>query len=546
MDLESDTPFMSSRVLSKELCPHGPGTFSAFGGLVWVSCNIVSDDGSGGIGMGGELVGSDESVRALAGTPSAHSRISSYANYTKTNHTAGPGDLTFYYLANALNANDAMHWDFMAKTIAISTQCTPITQQCLPDAQWPVDVDLNDDGYREFSCTPGFGANFTYSGASQTIDADYKEDGAGSNTRVDRPAVGMAFAPDAQLSERIGRYDPSLGPILNDGSNQSLPIPNVSYKYIQPANPLYFGAWALGYPGFSSNQTTIRAAATNPLLNDSQIYRSEMGLSTEWVLSCSATVYDVLYTFVNGTVQTFNVTPAAPEMGGLIAGPFALEQVKERAIALQSIASAASASDNSSSLANTFADHWSQAALALSAGVFSAETDILIQWRNARQVARVPKAPLYILLALKAVYVLAVIALAIGAYCFTHPAETEIVKTQLSTRGLAAAHFDTPDILQTKVVSQLKERLQPTTTKDNQAESNDPAAGGLKRAATFLGDLPDKRIGVVAHEDGVWRFAVVANGVWNGIKPLAVDLVNIEAKAGNLGTPGEVVKAWIK
>jgi hypothetical protein len=194
-----------------------------------------------------------------------------------------------------------------------------------------------------------------------------------------------------------------------------------------------------------------------------------------------------------------------------------------------------------------FADHWSRTVLALSAGVMSREPNLLTQIRSEpRQVARVPLLPLYILLALKAIYVIAVIALAIGAYCFTHPAETEIVKTQLSTRGLAAAHFDEPDILQSKVVSQLSERLQPATTRDDQAEPDDPAKGGLKRAATFLGDMPDKRIGVVAHADGVWRFAVVANGVWNGIKPLAVDLVDVEAKEGHLGTAGDLVKAWIK
>ena len=137
-----------------------------------------------------------------------------------------------------------------------------------------------------------------------------------------------------------------------------------------------------------------------------------------------------------------------------------------------------------------FADHWSQTVLALSAGVMSREPNLLTQIRSTpRQVARVPLLPLYILLALKAIYVIAVIALAIGAYCFTHPAETEIVKTQLSTRGLAAAHFDEPDILQSKVVSQLSERLQPATAKDDQADLEDPAKGGLKRAATFLGDI---------------------------------------------------------
>jgi hypothetical protein len=34
--------------------------------------------------------------------------------------------------------------------------------------------------------------------------------------------------------------------------------------------------------------------------------------------------------------------------------------------------------------------------------------------------------------------------------------------------------------------------------------------------------------------------------VWNGIKPLAVDLVDVEAKEGHLGTAGDLVKAWIK
>ena len=142
------------------------------------------------------------------------------------------------------------------------------------------------------------------------------------------------------------------------------------------------------------------------------------------------------------------------------------------------------------------------------------EPNLLTQIRSVpKPLARVPLLPLHILLAPKATHVLAVIALAIGAYCFTYPAETEVVKTQLSTRGPAAAHFDEPDILQSKVMSELSERLQPSTNKSDQTEPDDPAEGGLKRATTFLGDMPDKSIGVVAHAHSVWQFAVVANGV---------------------------------
>jgi hypothetical protein len=38
----------------------------------------------------------------------------------------------------------------------------------------------------------------------------------------------------------------------------------------------------------------------------------------------------------------------------------------------------------------------------------------------------------------------------------------------------------------------------------------------------------------------------VANGVWTGIKPLAVDIAGIEARAGNLGDAGDLYKAWMK
>ena len=96
------------------------------------------------------------------------------------------------------------------------------------------------------------------------------------------------------------------------------------------------------------------------------------------------------------------------------------------------------------------------------------------------------------------------------------------------------------------MVGQLNERLQPATKDMQVGISTDPSPGGLKRAATILGEMPDKKVGVVARADGAWRFAVVANGVWNGIAPVAVDLVGMQSKAGNLGEAGDLVNAWIK
>lgn len=535
-----DATFQSSRGLSKTLCPNGPGAYSGLEGAIWASCNLVTD-GARGTSMSASLSQSDDAIRVLEGAPSALHNISTWP----MNHTTGSGEKAYYYLASPLTAGDAEKLDFKAMTYAIRTQCVPITQQCLPGRQWPFAMSDNDL-YNEFTCTPGFSANFTFDGGSQQLDADV-EDG-GNNVVSAQPVAGLAFALDADLSERIGQFDPNLEEKTMNGSTQSVvPGTNISYQYLQPNNPLHFAAWAQGFPSFGgSDQVEGDVAVSNPLLNDSQIWRSQSG-TTEWILQCSTEVYDVTYTWVNGSVRDFHKTLSSPEMGALISAPFAIGGLRERYTALESVAAAAGASDNSRDLADMFADRWSLAALALSAGVMSPQPNLLSQVRSKDgPVARVPLIPFYILLALKAIYVIAVVALAVGAYCFTHPAETEVVKTQLSTRGLAAAHFDTPDILQTKVVSQLSERLQPTMTKADDAEPDDPTKGGLKRAATFLGDIPDKRIGVVAQADGAWRFAVVANGVWTGIKPLAVDLVGIEAKAGNMGDAGDLVKAWMK
>ncbi len=127
---------------------------------------------------------------------------------------------------------------------------------------------------------------------------------------------------------------------------------------------------------------------------------------------------------------------------------------------------------------------------------------------------------------------------------FTRLVETEIVKTQLSTKGLAAAHFDPPDMLRQNVIRQMNKRLQLGNSRVNSDE--DPAADGLKKTVTSVGDMKDKRVGVVAQADGVWRFAIIANGVWAGSKPVTGSLLGMEGQAGDLSSAGDLVKALMK
>ena len=124
-----------------------------------------------------------------------------------------------------------------------------------------------------------------------------------------------------------------------------------------------------------------------------------------------------------------------------------------------------------------------------------------------------------------------------------------MVKAQLSAKGLAAAHFDDPRLLQQNVVKELHARLQAgregTATqgqpKQGLPRSNiAPAGSGIPETASES----DKRVGIVAQADGAWRFALVADGVWQSVKPIAVSLVTAEAAAGQMGTAGQFVKAW--
>ncbi|KAK5128573.1 hypothetical protein LTR85_003244 [Meristemomyces frigidus] len=541
-----------SRVLSSTVCPNGPGAFSGFGLLEWLGCNIDYENGDA-YALPAFLANGYEANVLLQGLSTTNAVL---------NHTMN--GTNYMYLANQ---NLDAKLDFKAKTLAVSTQCAPITSKCvLPTSEWPyiasVSIDSNNTGdYYNFECTPGFTANFTFNGAAQTMDALQSEGGMDQTYGV--PLVGLAFAPSASLASRVGTYVPNLSmTVAEDLENLTGTISpdspylgsNWSYQYILPQNPLHFAVWASGFPAVDGRLVTSGLDPT-PLLKDHEVYTD--GSSAYWMLGCGAVVHDVEYTWVNGSIHTFNATPASAAMGGLISGPFAF-QFGQAAVALTEAASAAGVQNNSEELASVFAESWSHAAVALSIGAFEASPNVIEQYRNSTiPVARVPMVPLYLLLGLKAIYVLAVIILAIGAYCFTHPSETEMVKAQLSTKGLAAAHFDTPGLVQQNVVKEIQNRLTPKakTTDDlppstEEEERRDQAevhGEKVKRAATepLSTALPaDRRVGLVAGADGAWKFALVADGVWKSIKPIAVNLLDLEAKDGNLGVAGDVINAW--
>lgn len=314
---------------------------------------------------------------------------------------------------------------------------------------------------------------------------------------------------------------------------------------VYPTNPLYYGVWSSGYPPVS---------ATSEYSGDTGIYY-EVGSPAggTWLLNCSSSVFDVSYTWINGTVHMFNVTKSSTDLSALLSSSFAYSNGYLQN-GLDTLANIAGSENNSRAIATSFANGFSSYLLAYSVGAMG---PVLNDYEPLRQsgiiVARIPLIPLYLLLATKFIYVIAFVVLAIGAYCFTQPAETEIVKAQLSVNGLAAAHFNQPSLVQQNVVKELERRLDLAKDK---SKTSQPVGGSendrithLKGAITApvqgtVGQHQKAKVGLLPGADGTRQFVVLANGVWNSIRPIVENLVVTDAAKGGLGEAGMFINAW--
>ncbi|KIW50243.1 hypothetical protein PV05_11850 [Exophiala xenobiotica] len=440
------------------------------------------------------------------------------SNYTGSLSSTSKHNETFYFYSDSRSGSTV---DFKVQTLGISTQCHIATKRCHGDYS-------NGTSFR---CSAGFAGDLTE--CLPNVWPASADDSGSCET-------GIGFATDAQLSQAAGMNN------LTDLTDS----PTGYLSALLKENPMYFGTWAIGFPGDDMHNALFSNS-------DPQVF-PDGHVNAVWMLNCTSTVYDVTYSYTDGSLHRFNASVAAPDWGAFFSGPFAWSPrvlgLKQTSLALENAA---------------------QAALGLSVGVFTPRVNDLEQLRNSSvSVARIPLVPLYLLLGFKFLYVVVVVILAIGAYCFTHPAETEIVKAQLSVKGLAAAHFDQPDLIRQDVVKQVQSRLEqaknggssaaasPTT---EQREQEQEQAGSapiqpLKRAATApagrgpgaeaearaegdeAGHKP--KIGLMPTRAGTWQFVLLANGAWQSVKPIVQSFVLSEAKAGEFGTAGDIYAAW--
>lgn len=195
-----------------------------------------------------------------------------------------------------------------------------------------------------------------------------------------------------------------------------------------PQNPLYFGTWAAVQQAVSFGADTEGTATIDNI----------PGLGASWILNCTSNIYEATYTWVNGTVTSFNTSLANGTVGGIVSGGFA---AGFGLAALENIATIAGFSNNSDDLANITARYLSQNSLALSIGAMDSRPNALEQSRSVLNLTRVPLVPFYMLIALKLIYAFSVVLFAFAVIIWAHPSESQDVKTRLSIKGLVVASF---------------------------------------------------------------------------------------------------------
>jgi len=292
------------------------------------------------------------------------------------------------------DANIPQNTGYQAQTFAVTTQCTLISEEC--------GLSLGPVGSSPFNCSgefSGYLPNYKY-----FISAS-------SN-----PSWGLAGVEFFQDSGLTQNFSTVKGANMDGGP-------------FTPANPVYIGAYGLVL-GFNGGSST--------LLNSSEFLQTEtQGLG--FIMGCNMTVYDLEYVWYNGSVSVQQMVLSNTTVVSVLTAPFVTELAN-----LANLAQSAAGKDTPSAFVESWTTGFSTMVLGLSAGIMSPRATIMEQSRISTLVARVPKAPLVILVFLTLLYAAVGIVLAFMA-AQAGAGETKNVHGRLSVAGLAAKCFESED-----------------------------------------------------------------------------------------------------
>ena len=380
----------NASLLQQRPCPSNTGATCQY------PCSIENWNFTSGDGMSSKdgIKGAEESAKTLL----QNSYINVIQNTSNPQNYEGQN---FYYLAD-IGSSQAL--DFMANSTAVQTQCQVITQNCK--------LSSTDEG---FTCGT-YNTSLTNSG-EVGVDPE------------------SALGPDGMSSVGIQFFDDQQKPIG---------VGNKTTSLFTTKNPINFLTWSKGFPPVDTSSHDFDG------MRQGNYLQVDHAGDNVFILNCTASVYNVVYAWVNSSIlsskdqanQSFFPTLAPDAYGAIYSAPFAMNAALGH-ISLHNAAALAAYLTTPEALAQKFANEFSRAAIALTAGIMIPTPSMVEQGRNdTALLTRVPKAPLFFLISLKALYALMSITTALLAVFLTGPAEAQEAKARLTVDGLAVGVFE--------------------------------------------------------------------------------------------------------
>ncbi|KAH8750642.1 hypothetical protein BGZ57DRAFT_967313 [Hyaloscypha finlandica] len=291
---------------------------------------------------------------------------------------------------------------YQAQSFAVNTQCAFLSKEC---------TSMYHSWQGPWHCSDnflGFLPNWNYSG-------NYSSNPSWA-------LAGVQFFQDSGLTQNFSNIGGSGKPGVSlFGSNQ-----------FTPANPVYIGAWGLllGY--------LFSTGTASTLLNTIDfLFPETPGLG--FILGCNMTAYDLNYVWYNGSVLVQQMVLSNTSLVRILTAPFVTELANLLPLGQTAIGQA-----TPSAFLDTWATGFSSMALALSSGIMSPRVTVKEQTAISMLVARIPKAPLAVLVFLTLLYASVGILLACMA-AQGGTGEAKIVQGYFSVTGLAAKCFENED-----------------------------------------------------------------------------------------------------
>jgi hypothetical protein len=190
-------------------------------------------------------------------------------------------------------------------------------------------------------------------------------------------------------------------------------------------NPFYFGMAGLVNPSTGNSEIPGIIPPTHG--------------GAAFVLLCNTTVLEVTYNSINGSIQDFQGTPSNASTANIWQSVMAFTSIGVSN--LKQAASLAALGNSDQQFAADMALAFSRTALAIGAQAIEKRPVLAVQRRSSFLVAKIPTAPLYLLIGANMLVALVGITLTIIALVASR-GEVKEVQARLSIFGLVADRFE--------------------------------------------------------------------------------------------------------